>query len=781
MHRRPPAAIPVACALGVAAAVWALRVVRDARAYEFMRNGDLYAYFLPLYEVAFAELRAGRLFLWNPWLLNGLPGLATLEVGLLYPLHWIYAVLPTATAMGLLSALHVLLALVFTRQLARTLGLGEGAALLAGFAFGFSHALASLFWLPGLEPLPWLPLGLDAIERLWRGAGRRWLAVLAASTAFPILCGSYQVAFYVLAAFALYAALRAAGALLGRTPVREVGARTAWILAAGVAGLALAAPQLLPALELSRASVRAPEALGPAQVLPLGRPVSGLAALWRLAVDPPEQFRVGYVGAVPLALAAAGLFARGFGARAFCLVLVLWSGVAILAPDAYLELRSHVPVLAWFRLPQRTLVLGQLGVALLAGAGWEALRDVRPARRAAAAAALAGVCALALGTRLPSPLAALPVLLTGVACAAILVGRDAWRPVFTGLALSLAVLDLVGATRNTLRLPYVADDGRHTRAHDAFFAALARRAGSARTLLVGAERNLPEWSQKSGLRARLRTPADYEPLAPARIADLFAFVATRRPWPRDASYPFVGAVPEFFQTVPRPEWRRLFRLLGVRYFVFPGPMHRDPRIAAFARDLTPLRLDAPAPSDPRLVLALFEDPDALPRAYAVLHAECPDGDRALLERLTSADFDPLRSVLLEGGCARETPPRERAAPVTIERDEPELVRVVVDVARPGFFVLTDTHEPGWRARLDGEPAPVLRANWTFRAVAVPAGRHVVELRYEPASFRGGVVLAGLALLAGAALAVRPVLRRHRVGPRPSDPERADGANARRAR
>src|SRR3990172_3491009 len=170
--KRPPAPLVVAAIAGLAtAAVWVLRVVRDAHEFAFLRNGDLYAYFLPMYEAAFSELRAGRLFLWNPWLLNGIPGLATLEVGLLYPPHWLYAVLPTALGMGVLTFLHLLFAILFTIQLARTLRLGWCAALVAGFAFGFSHGLASLFWLPGLEPLPPLPLALPPLQRAPPGGG----------------------------------------------------------------------------------------------------------------------------------------------------------------------------------------------------------------------------------------------------------------------------------------------------------------------------------------------------------------------------------------------------------------------------------------------------------------------------------------------------------------------------------------------------------------------------------------------------------------------------------
>jgi hypothetical protein len=59
--------------------------------------------------------------------------------------------------------------------------------------------------------------------------------------------------------------------------------------------------------------------------------------------------------------------------------------------------------------------------------------------------------------------------------------------------------------------------------------------------------------------------------------------------------------------------------------------------------------------------------------------------------------------------------------------------------------LTDTHDPGWSATVDGRPVPIRPAWLTFRAVALGPGRHLVAFRYEPAGFRFGlsVTLAGL--------------------------------------
>jgi uncharacterized membrane protein YfhO len=96
------------------------------------------------------------------------------------------------------------------------------------------------------------------------------------------------------------------------------------------------------------------------------------------------------------------------------------------------------------------------------------------------------------------------------------------------------------------------------------------------------------------------------------------------------------------------------------------------------------------------------------------------------------------------------------------------VSVDVDARRPGHLVLADTYYPGWKAKVDGREQPIRAANASFRAVRVPAGRHVVEFAYEPLSFRAGAAISALSVLGIAAgLALPAVVRRRRrraIGP-----------------
>ena len=66
---------------------------------------------------------------------------------------------------------------------------------------------------------------------------------------------------------------------------------------------------------------------------------------------------------------------------------------------------------------------------------------------------------------------------------------------------------------------------------------------------------------------------------------------------------------------------------------------------------------------------------------------------------------------------------------------------------PALLVVRDSFARGWNASVDGQRAPVLRANGKHRAIPVPTGTHEVELHYRPPGLRGGLLLTLLSALA----------------------------------
>ena len=61
-------------------------------------------------------------------------------------------------------------------------------------------------------------------------------------------------------------------------------------------------------------------------------------------------------------------------------------------------------------------------------------------------------------------------------------------------------------------------------------------------------------------------------------------------------------------------------------------------------------------------------------------------------------------------------------------------------------MLADTFYPGWRARVDGQNAPIYPANVLFRAVPLPAGDHTVVFTFEPSGWPLSLAVMGLAML-----------------------------------
>jgi hypothetical protein len=165
---------------------------------------------------------------------------------------------------------------------------------------------------------------------------------------------------------------------------------------------------------------------------------------------------------------------------------------------------------------------------------------------------------------------------------------------------------------------------------------------------------------------------------------------------------------------------------------------------------------------PLQVLAA-DDPEG--RVAVVHSAEIVPDEEEAYRRMETVDFDIRKPALLDVPCpARlEAPIEGRSERVRIARYEPNLVVIEVEAASAGLVVLSDAYEVGWAAEVDGSPAWIGAANRVMRAVAVPAGRHTIAMRYEAPGFKTGVWLSALGLACVFAIGVFE--RRRAVAPR----------------
>ena len=66
--------------------------------------------------------------------------------------------------------------------------------------------------------------------------------------------------------------------------------------------------------------------------------------------------------------------------------------------------------------------------------------------------------------------------------------------------------------------------------------------------------------------------------------------------------------------------------------------------------------------------------------------------------------------------------------------------------KDGLLFISDTYDPGWRVKIDGQDSEVIIADGAFKSVFVPAGEHQVVFRYKPKSFVYGLILSSISLV-----------------------------------
>jgi hypothetical protein len=706
---------------------------------------DLALQFFPVRRFVAEGLRQGQLRYWNPYSFEGVP-LSPLPLA--YPLDLLHALEPREAFFSLLLALHIPFAAVALYALARRLGTGRLAAAGGGALFalgGFSLSCVNLYVYA--QALPWVVLGVLALRRAAAGGRREFaLAALAAG----ILLTTTAVEF----------ALQAFVVGLVLAP-REGGRRGLIRLLASIGlGFGLAAYVLAPAAALLPGSARG--AGFPTEVV-LAHSVHPVALLQALVAglfgDPDRladvfwgerffprgfpYFLSLYVGALGLALAVAGISkARPLSRR-----LALLAGVClVLCLGTFAGLGPLVDLLGALRrvrFPAKAYLSVHLAVALLAAFGLDALaRAERGARRRF------GTSVVALG------------LLIGAGPAVALRVPAAARYL------------LGGFFPPSLAWPLRVEYARRI--------ALDAATGAGLALLAGAL----VWL---GARDRLRPAVAALGVTLLLVADLLRAGAGLNP----SASPRLLAPEEEVQGLAE----RL-RAEGGRVFTFDpsySPAYYRARAARAGRHelwsfgllqdtLTPdTNLASAVPT------ALSPDRTMLVPVDRVLPPEQaePASFPSLVGRLRAAgvthvlSLDPLAHEALSLEQILE-PPRMAplalhvyrlagSAPLAEIQGQPggagplrwrgDTAEVEAVAERPAWLIVREARAPGWEVSVDGRRATA-PAVGRYLAVALPEGRHRVELRYRPPGLLAGAAISGASLL----IVLLGLRRRSAAGP-----------------
>jgi hypothetical protein len=205
----------------------------------------------------------------------------------------------------------------------------------------------------------------------------------------------------------------------------------------------------------------------------------------------------------------------------------------------------------------------------------------------------------------------------------------------------------------------------------------------------------------------------------------------------------------------------LLDLYGVKYIVSLTPLGDDRRLQLIysrVEGLKGRREDLIKEN----TIKLYKKGNVFPRAWLVKGSRVL-GSKEILERLKSKAFHPDREVLLEENPASLALPHKGGGKgkdeVMLISESNNRLLLRVRATENCFLVLSDTYFPGWKVYVDGKEEKIYRANYTFRAVSVPAGNRKVEFIYKPMSFKIGAVGTILGITGCLAIGLRKKKRR----------------------
>ncbi len=142
---------------------------------------------------------------------------------------------------------------------------------------------------------------------------------------------------------------------------------------------------------------------------------------------------------------------------------------------------------------------------------------------------------------------------------------------------------------------------------------------------------------------------------------------------------------------------------------------------------------------------LVRNYNALGNAWLVDDIRWVDGARQEMDALDAATLDFGRTAVADRSFAAMLPEAPSLAPgdtVYLTSYSPNRLTYHVSTAHGGVAVFSEVWFPwGWKADIDGKEAPIVRADYILRALAVPAGSHTVTMTFDPASLH---VTSGIA-------------------------------------
>jgi hypothetical protein len=675
---------------------------------------DVMEQFYPYHHFLRSEVSQGRFPLWNPYALCGTSFLAPAVTAALSPLAWVLIVLPVNLYFEWSALIKLLMAGSGIYFYCRGIGLGKLPSTVGGLIYLFAGYNVYYLCFPNTATSMLLGWGLLTLERFLQSRDRRWLAALGVIVGFGYLAGHVESGLLHHLAYLLYVLIR------DRRRLLAVGA-------VSTLGFLLAAAMVLPFIDFMFESATFAQRSSPGRN-PYFIPIQYAPGLLiPYFTGSPVRWPGGslegvaesfvYLGVLPFFLVCLSLSARKMSSATSPLLAVHAVSLAILfgLPGIF-DLFTALPVLRQGNHMHVVQILQATG-AVLAAIGLSAVKTLgipgygyRLALGAVLALLLPGVYThlhqwrqgadfFFLWDRFPFPIYSAWTL-ASLVVAVVLTRTRRYGLVMLFL---LTVNGLLFAARFN---PVVKPEQTVN-----FEPSAIRMLGAAepdRVVGLGPGTLLPNYP----MRWRLREIRGYESLVGKRAHRFFATLSGDE------------ADPHFFIREIDERKLAILNRAACRYIISPFPLELG-GLEAIADD------------------------------FPFVYRTGTDGRVHFAGNVlyVSSEEEAYRHILTEMDTSQvslETYPRAvseaSGADIVVLKDVPGRLEVTARTGVDAWLIFRESCAKGWKASINGHPVPVVRADFLFQAVHVPAGIHRVHFKYSPDSFRYGLAISLLSAL-----------------------------------
>jgi hypothetical protein len=681
--------------------------------------------FLAFFMAAKTQIWQGMWPLWNPYILTGTPLLANTQSALLFPLNWGHFILPPGWGFTVSALLKVILAPWFTYLMARRVHLSHWAALIAGVAYGF--CAFHVFWLnhPHSNVTLLIPLCFLATENLLARQGIRQVVLLALVTAVSLFAGHVEIAFFTAIACAIYLLVRA-------IQQGQMQWRLWWqFTAAYVGSLLLAAVLIVPFLEfLTVAAIWDERSADLVYTMPVSAMATAIFADIFILPGWVEHY-MGYhisslyIGVTVLPLLVLAVI-KGGRQRTPWLVLLLITLMLAFDIGPLYDVVRHLPVLGHLPMFYWAALIAFSG-SLLAGIGWQCCLQGNIKRTFIVWLSLSLVVLVWLtamfwqGADYPNAVVQLELLKSALQARAWFImgslvlitvvmlmarSRSQWPSVIMVLVVFADLWWFNHSWNPTISKEHVFPS--ETPQSIQF---LHHQSGPYRTL--GLNHIL---KPSTNILADLEEVRGYDVPVNLRYHQFFkqALSGTVSFWVYEKTSLQEGIIP-------------YLNSQNVRYIMSKKPLQESFNL--------PLVYDDE--------IKIYENPEAEDRLFYRSKADYVDSPEAALTQLLAEPDQLKEQVIIEANSDNMQPSEiESTSDFSFEIVAHNAQKLTAEVSLPndGWLVHAAAYYPGWRAYVDGEQVPIYAANYIQQGIYLSAGKHRVRFRYEPLSFKIGLLL-----------------------------------------